>query len=829
MNRYPWFFKGPAPKSTDWTSIWKEAVNRFGGLPAFRLVSGVISYKETDRMAAEVSRELSSSTGWSRGSLVSLSSLDPAYPWKAIGIWLAGGVIVPFNKDVCDGKPALRSAVGSISEWVLDIEGKPSQMGRKIEETIGWHAVYFTSGSTGEPKGVVRGWDQALFEAGHYATLIEAGPGMTCTMLIDPAFGASTKHFLGCLLSGCVQIMPEDAVRLPRGGHLLYGTPAHLLSFFASDTFSRPGYTWISLTGEPCSSAAWKAVLSLGSQVGRCLNALGGTEFGVALNMVIPLAGQTEPPPSFIGSPLPQKSISLLDENGSTIRAGESGLLCVTSSWIAKGYLDLDGESPRFRPFLTENLGRHFLSGDVAVSEGEGLFRLLGRSGSMLKRHGVWVDTAPLRNLLLGASCGVSETVIVTNDEGSGFSLLIEMTDLDAISVENALFLVLETFSTGELIPTEVIGLRKLPRNRHGKVDLKQLSEMMKSPESPDLVRRIPASRIDRIASAIRMGDFSSSLLEGVSTLGDLELDSLELHELASVLAKSSGRQVPIELLLAPVSLHDLAASLQGNDHSGFTRHGDSSKRRCILWFGPGAVSLVRYLGGECEIRHWNCDWITARQGGNGEGSLTGLAGRLLSMNPGMAPSREVLVGGFSFGAMIAHEASLILSRKGSHPLVTILLDPPDLRTRLIRSYWRWSRWRPFLLRFLLRAFIPVMPGAMREKLREMEKAQWDGCIREIHRNLMRHHVPSRREGSTVLLTSREFHSSSCDLFAKCAVDLNVVPLPVNHHGDVLESPESIMEWIGVIALHAGKHDLKLPSFTSLPVVAYCDHSTPKS
>jgi hypothetical protein len=389
--------------------------------------------------------------------------------------------------------------------------------------------------------------------------------------------------------------------------------------------------------------------------------------------------------------------------------------------------------------------------------------------------------------------------VVVMNESSDGFTLWIEMQGLDAASMDRVLFLVSENLAGGALIPTCIVGLRKFPRNRHGKVDLQGLSLTKKSPETPDLIMRTPGSRIDRIASAMSAGDFSSSLLGSVFTLGDLELDSLELHELALALGRSFGREVSMESLLHHAPLVELASSLQGNDHTGFTRLGNPSKGRRIMWFGPGVGSLVRFLGGEYEICHWNCDRITAMHGDIGGGSLVGLSERLLSMVPPVS-SCELIVGGFSFGAMIAHEASLLLSRSGCAPATTILLDPADLDARHIRTGWRWSRWRPFVLRFLLRTFCCGLPGDIGGKFRGMEQAQAEGCIREIHRNMMRHYQPSLREGPTILLTSSEYHSSSRKIFGKCTPNLKIIPLPASHHREVLECTASIKEWIAVFS-----------------------------
>lgn len=149
------------------------------------------------------------------------------------------------------------------------------------------HAIYFTSGSTGTPRAVLRGWRQAFFEAGRYSEILGLTQGLQATMLIEPWFGASTKHFLGCLLSGCLQ---RFGTEFPDDTDLLHATPAHLPTL-ARMPDRRTRYRWISLTGEAIPPEAHSALKTLATRDGLVLNALGGTEFGVVLNQIIP-AGQ---------------------------------------------------------------------------------------------------------------------------------------------------------------------------------------------------------------------------------------------------------------------------------------------------------------------------------------------------------------------------------------------------------------------------------------------------------------------------------------------------------------------------------------------------------
>ena len=801
MDHSPWFMNGSVPKTVSWNTIWTEAVERFSSLTAFRSTSGEVSFSEMDRLAGGVARRISSLPGWKSGTTVALPSHDAAYPWNSIGIWLAGGVIVPFNQDACEKNSELKRAVEKVAGWCFAEDGTLIRNRNQFASGDGWHAIYFTSGSTGEPKAVVRGWGQALFEAGHYASMIAPEPGNACTMLVDPAFGASTKNFLGCLLSGAVQILGADVRKLPLGGHVLYGTPAHILSLSGSPV-AGSAYSWISLTGEPCSQVAWQAVKSLALPEGRCLNALGGSEFGVALNMITDVSDFPDTPPPFIGTGLEGKSLSVRDGEGGLLPCGEPGLLTVISPWIAEGYLDLGNELPALKPFHGQGMNEHFLTGDVVVLSEDGFFRHLGRSGSMVKRHGRWLDTSRLRNALMSSGRGIRDFLLDVNNGSQQFRLLIEMTPTDPSSIDGIMFLITEEFGDTELMPGEVIFVREFPRNRNGKIDLAMLSSLRTTAGHGGMTIRVPVSRIERIAVSISDGDFSPKIFNGANHLRDLGLDSLELVELAELLGRASGTKVPMEALLCERTLEDLASSFRGIDYRGFSRFGNPDAGKRILWFGAGVGSLVNHFGGECEIWHWNCDRITEGDMGKKIDSISGMTRKFLSMAPSSEQPEILIVGGFSFGAMIAQEASMILSHMGVRPRRTILLDPPDLNGRHIRSAWRWSRWRPRILRSFLHSFPESIPGRFGAWLRRMDSLQLAGCIRERHRQMLRAFRPSVSVVETTLLTSREFHTSSFDVFGKCIKNLKVVALPAEYHHEVLDQHDSVKEWTAAISIN---------------------------
>lgn len=224
MSSEPWFLEQEIPRFLDWNLLWREALGRFGKSPCLRLSNRWVSFQELGEDVEHRSLLLQADTNWCLGALVLLPVKGGDFFAKLLAVWCAGGVAVPSMDDADDGNVRPEGSVDFV--WG---EGEPvpsrSRIGLPSSE---WHAIYHTSGSTGEPRAIVRGWRQAIYEAGHYAAILGLREGMDCTMLIHPVFGASTKHFLGCLLSGCRQSVPSVTGSSISGGDLLYATPPRL-------------------------------------------------------------------------------------------------------------------------------------------------------------------------------------------------------------------------------------------------------------------------------------------------------------------------------------------------------------------------------------------------------------------------------------------------------------------------------------------------------------------------------------------------------------------------------------------------------------------------
>ncbi|MFF3853461.1 non-ribosomal peptide synthetase [Micromonospora sp. NPDC002575] len=261
--------------------------------------------------------------------------------------------------------------------------------------------VMFTSGSTGEPKGVVvphRAVARLVVEP----LFCTVAPGDRVAHTSNPAFDASTFEVWGALAAGgCVVPLPAVTdLPLDEWTAQLAGLSVDVLflttSLFHMIARERPAALrtvgTVLVGGEQLDLSAARRVLA-GSPPARLVNGYGPTETTTfaAYHDCTPesLAGRERVP---VGRPLQRTSLHVLGPDLAEVPAGEVGELYIGGPGVALGYLgrpDLTAERFVTRPGVD---GRLYRSGDLARRLPDGLFEVLGRRDRQVKVRGFRIE-----------------------------------------------------------------------------------------------------------------------------------------------------------------------------------------------------------------------------------------------------------------------------------------------------------------------------------------------------------------------------------------------------------------------------------------------------
>ena len=292
--------------------------------------------------------------------------------------------------------------------------------------------ILYTSGSTGKPKGVVHTCGgYMVFTNYTFVNVFQYKPGQIhfCTADIGWITGHSYIVY-GPLSAGATTLLFEGIPTWPDAGrfwdvvdkykvNILYTAPTAIRSLMGFGLGPLQGKNLSSLevlgtVGEPINEEAWHWYdQNVGK--GRCpiVDTWWQTETGGCL--ISNLAGITPSKPSWATLPMPGLEMVLVDENGKEVVAeGDetiSGNLCIKSPWpsiLRTTY----GDHERCRTNYFATYENMYFTGDGALKDKDGFFRITGRVDDVLNVSGHRIGTAEVENAI-NMHAGVVESAVV--------------------------------------------------------------------------------------------------------------------------------------------------------------------------------------------------------------------------------------------------------------------------------------------------------------------------------------------------------------------------------------------------------------------------------
>ena len=271
--------------------------------------------------------------------------------------------------------------------------------------------IYYTSGSTGEPKGVLDTHRNVLHNVMRYTNSLGIGADDRLTLLQGPAFSGAVSSLFGALLNGAA-VFPFDVPRegadriapwLARHGLTMYHSVPALFRRVATAGQALSALRVVRLEGDlavPQDVELFQTRCEPGTVL---VNGLGATECGLVRQYVVDhetsLTGGTVP----IGYPVEDMEVLLLDPEGQPAAAGEVGEIVVRSLYLAAGYWDRpDLTDVAFRPSPGGRGLRLYRTGDMGRMAADACLEHLGRRDQQVKIRGERVDVESIQAALAG-------------------------------------------------------------------------------------------------------------------------------------------------------------------------------------------------------------------------------------------------------------------------------------------------------------------------------------------------------------------------------------------------------------------------------------------
>ena len=293
--------------------------------------------------------------------------------------------------------------------------------------------ILYTSGSTGKPKGVVHSTAGYMVWTNYtFVNVFQYNKGDVhfCTADIGWITGHSYIVY-GPLSAGGTSLMFEGIPTYPDAGrfwdivdrhkvNILYTAPTAIRSLMGFGLEPLKGKDLSSLkilgtVGEPINEEAWHWYDEhVGKKKCPIVDTWWQTETGGTL--ISNMAGITPAKPSWATLPMPGIQPLLVDENGKEVTEKDEhgilkGNLCIKAPW--PGILRTtygDHERCRTNYFATyENL---YFTGDGALKDADGNYRITGRVDDVLNVSGHRIGTAEVENAI-NMHAGVVESAVV--------------------------------------------------------------------------------------------------------------------------------------------------------------------------------------------------------------------------------------------------------------------------------------------------------------------------------------------------------------------------------------------------------------------------------
>jgi len=430
--------------------------------------------------------------------------------------------------------------------------------------------IVYTSGSTGDPKGITRNHRNMLHNTMTHTNTLHICKDDRWTALRSFSTGGALNDIFNVLLNGAASypfdIKKEGLVPLTawliQEEVTIYSSVAtvyrHFVSTLSGERFRK--LRLINLGGEAIHKSDVELYTKHFDQACLFVSRMGSSETGTVsyyfVDKKTPVRGNLVP----VGYPAEDMEILLLDD-GRDVGFNHVGEIAIKSRYLSTGYCRRpDLTRARFLPDPKGGDHRICLTGDLGRMLEDGCLEYLGRKDFRVKVRGYWIEIAEIEMVLLDHAAA-KEAVVVAREDRPGDKRLVAYivpTGQPAPTV-NELRGFLKQKLPEYMIPSAFVMLDALPLTPTGKVDRRALPIPSSSRPKLDTLFVAPGNSVEEELAEIW------AEVVGVDQVGihdnffDLGGHSLAATRVISRVINSFKVELPIEFLFESPTVAKMA------------------------------------------------------------------------------------------------------------------------------------------------------------------------------------------------------------------------------------------------------------------------------
>ena len=590
--------------------LFEAQVERTPDAPALFFEDERLTYAELNRRANRLAHRLRR-MGVEREMLVGIWMERSVEVVVAIlGVLKAGGAYVPMDPmyppprlafmledaevTVLLTQQSLRERVPPCAARLLCLDGEQHENGSKEDSSSEQNPgldippenlayVIYTSGSTGKPKGT-------LVSHGNVVRLFQAteewfgfNESDVWTLFHSYAFDFSVWEIWGALLyGGRLVIVPHLTSRSPDAFYQLLSreqvtvlnqTPSAFRQLVgleeALDLPFRLNLRLVIFGGEALEPQSLRPWFDRhGDREPQLVNMYGITETTVHVTYrPLCAADADRTGRGFIGGPIPDLEVYLLDRHLEPVPVGVPGEIYVGGSGLARGYLkraELTAERFVPHPFSARPGERLYKSGDAGRYAPDGDIEYLGRIDQQVKVRGFRIEPGEIE-AVLAQHAAVREAVVMVRDEGGEKHLVAYLVRRGEESLNvSRLRDFLKQRLPEYMVPASFVYLDALPLTTHGKVDRKALPAPASERPLMEKVYAAPQTPVEEVLAGIweevlrleRVG-----LDDNFFDLGGDSIRAIQLH----ARARAAGLDFSLQQIFRHSTVRELAQTVSSH------------------------------------------------------------------------------------------------------------------------------------------------------------------------------------------------------------------------------------------------------------------------